>query len=522
MKSDDTPRVAPADAPKDDPAVVKVRTLFSAYRPGSVKAVNALKDDALKTARKVLAAPPPPKGRGLDEVQFLPAALEIVETPPSPIGRAIGVSIITIFCLALLWAAFGKIDIVASAPGKIIPNGRTKVLQPYETGVIRAINVRDGQAVKAGEVLIELDPTMNKAERSHVQSDLMAAQLDVARLRAALEDSNDPLSHFVAPEGASAALVATQRRYLVDQTAERRAKLATLDSQKRQKEAERATTAATIEKLEAVMPLIKQRVAIREELFNKELGSKIIYLENLQALVDNQKEVEVQKNRLRETEAAIAALTESRAQTEAEYRSSLYSDLVEAERKAAGLSHDLERISERTRLQLLTAPVDGVVQQLAVHTVGGVVTPAQALLVLVPSDSRLEIEANVSNRDIGFVHTGQDVEIKIDTFNFTRYGLLHGKVLSISHDSIVRDNPQNKPNDKMQGTDAGSSEPAGQQLVYHARISLDRPQMQIDDNLVNLSPGMAVTAEIKTGSRRVITYLLSPLVRYGHESMRER
>jgi hemolysin D len=499
--------------------VAKVRTVFSASGPGAIKAVT---DDAVKTMRGVLAFPQPAKGRGTDEMQFLPAALEIVETPPSPIGRAIAVSLMAIFCLALLWAVFGRIDIVASAPGKIIPSGRTKILQPYETGVIRAINVRDGQSVKAGDVLIELDPTMNQAERSHIQSDLTAAHLEVARLRAALADSDDPLSHFVAPAGASAAQIATQRRYLVDQTAERRAKLATIDSQRRQKEAERATTAATIEKLESVIPLIKQRVAIREELFNKELGSKIIYLENLQSLVDSQKEVEVQRNRLREAEAAIAALTESRAQTEAEYRSSLYADLVEAERKAAGFAHDLERVSERTRLQVLTAPVDGVVQQLAVHTVGGVVTPAQALLVVVPSDSRLEIEANVSNRDIGFVHAGQEVEIKVDTFNFTRYGLLHGKVLSVSHDSIVRENPQNKPSDKTQGTEVSSSEPAGQQLVYHARISLDRAQMQIDDNLVNLSPGMAVTAEIKTGSRRVITYLLSPLVRYGHESMRER
>jgi hemolysin D len=478
--------------------------------------------DALKTVRKVLPFGRPAEHRRAAEVEFLPAALEIVETPPSPIGRAIAVTIIVIFCLALAWAALGRIDIVATASGKIIPSGRTKIVQPYETGVIRAINVHEGQSVKAGDVLIELDPTINNADQARLRSDLNAALLDIARLRAALADGNDPLAHFVAPPGASPDLVSLQRRYLVDQTAERRAKLATLDSQKRQKEAERATIAATIDKLEAVIPIVKQRVDIRETLFNKELGSKITYLENLQSLVDNQKEVDVQKNRLREIEAAVAALTESRAQTEAEYRSTLFNELVEAERKAAGLAHDIEKIEERTRLQVLTAPVDGVVQQLAVHTVGGVVTPAQALLVVVPSDSRLEIEANISNRDIGFVHPGQDVEIKIDTFNFTRYGLLRGKVLSISRDSIVRDNPQGKTADKAAGAETKSSEPPGQDLIYHARISLARTQMQIEDNLVNLSPGMAVTAEIKTGSRRVITYLLSPLLRYGHESMRER
>ena len=196
---------------------------------------------------------------------------------------------------------------------------------------------------------------------------------------------------------------------------------------------------------------------------------------------------------------------------------------MEAQRKAAGLREDLAKATQRTRLQLLTAPVDGTVQQLAVHTVGGVVTLAQALLVLVPADSHLEIEAMVSNRDIGFIHVGQDAEIKIDTFNFTRYGLLKGRVLSVTQDAIVRDKPKpDKSGDKAPGADASSSEPSGQELVYAARISLDRTRMQIDENLVNLSAGMAVTAEIKTGSRAVITYLLSPLLRYKQESLRER
>ena len=170
----------------------------------------------------------------------------------------------------------------------------------------------------------------------------------------------------------------------------------------------------------------------------------------------------------------------------------------------------------------MTAPVDGVVQQLAIHTVGGVVTPAQALLVVVPSDSRLEIEAMVSNRDIGFVHAGQEAEIKIDTFNFTRYGLLHGEVLSVSQDAIIRDQPQDRTGDRRLGAQNDSSEPKGQELNYSARISLDRTKMQVDDRMVDLSPGMAVTVEIKTGSRTILSYLLSPLLRYQQEVLHER
>src|SRR5690349_2686177 len=171
------------------------------------------------------------------ELAFLPAALEIVETPPSPIGRAIGATIISVFVLAIVWACLGTVDIVATAPGKIIPSGRSKVIQPFETGVVRAIHVHDGDTVKAGDVLIELDPTMNAAERERLQSDLLAAQIEVARLRAALADGPNPLADFNPPAGASTALVATQRQFLLTQTAEHRARIAALDRQMAQKEA---------------------------------------------------------------------------------------------------------------------------------------------------------------------------------------------------------------------------------------------------------------------------------------------
>ena len=357
--------------------------------------------------------------REQEELAFLPAALEIVETPPSPIGRAIGATIVAVFCVALVWATFGHVDIVASASGKVIPSSRVKLIQPFETGVVRSIHVRDGQSVKAGEVLIELDPSITAAEQA-------------------------------------------------------------------QKKAERDTIAATVDKLEADEPIIAQRVDIRKKLLDKELGSKLTYLETLQQLTDNQKDTAIQKSRLAEANAAVAAIT------------------------------------ARMKRQILTAPVDGVVQQLAVHTEGGVVTSAQQLAMIVPSDVELEIEALVPNREIGFVHVGQDVQIKVDAFNFTRYGLLHGRVLSVSQDAIVRDVPRDKTKDNTPGAESTSSEPKGQELNYAVRVSLDRTQIQVDDALANLSPGMVVTAEIKTGSRAVITYLLSPLLRHVHHSMRER
>jgi hemolysin D len=460
--------------------------------------------------------------RRAEELAFLPAALEIVETPPSPIGRTIGVTIILLFCAALAWAWWGTIDIVAAATGKIVPSGRTKVIQPFETGVVRSIRVQDGQAVKAGDVLIELDPTVNAAERDHLRNDLLAERLNIARLRAALGGGDDPVADFTPPDDADPSLISTQRQLLLSQVTEHRAKIAALSRQQAQKEAEQATTAATIHKLESMIPVIQPRVDIRKTLMDKELGSKLTYFEVLQLLVEQQEELSVQKSHLREAEAAVAAIRETRGQAVAEYRRTLSDELAKAEQKANGLAQDLIKAEQKTRLQVLTAPVDGMVQQLAIHTVGGVVTPAQPLLVVVPSDSRLEIEAMVSNRDIGFVRPGQEAEIKIDTFNFTRYGLLHGRVLTVSQDAVIRDRQQDRSNDRALGTQNDTSEPKGQELNYSARISLDRAQMRIDDRMVNLSPGMAVTVEIKTGSRMILSYLLSPLLRYQQESLRER
>jgi hemolysin D len=279
---------------------------------------------------------------------------------------------------------------------------------------------------------------------------------------------------------------------------------------------------ATIEKLEAVIPTIQQRVDIRKSL--NDYSTKLQYFEVLQQLTESQHERLVQMSKKNEAQAALAAIVDSRAQAEDEFRRTLYTDLAEAERKAAGAAADLSRAQERTRLQVLTAPVSGVVQQLAVHTIGGVVQPAQQLMVVVPSDSHLEVEAMVSNKDIGFVHTGDSVEVKVDTFDFTRYGLLHGEVISLSQDAITRDVPTDpKAGDKAPGSATnGSSEPKGQEMTYAARISLDRADVQVEDKKVSLFPGLAVTAEIKTGSRRIITYLLSPLMKYKSESLRER
>jgi hemolysin D len=448
--------------------------------------------------------------RSYNEREFLPAALEIIETPASPAGRAIAGAIIAFFVLALTWAVLGWVDIVATAPGKIVPTGRSKVIQPLDSGIVHAIHVQNGQMVKAGDLLIELDPTESEADRNRLAGELLAARLEVTRLEAMLSRASDPTAAFVAPPGADPAQVALSRQLVGSAMAEFWAKLAELDRQAAQHEANRVAVAATIEKLNAVLPLLREQLDMRKSLYERSIGSKLAYLDAQERVLEMERDLAVQRSRLSETQAAAGAVAESRRETEAERHRSWLAALADAQTKAQALAQDLVKADEHMKRQMLPAPIDGVVQQLAVHTIGGVVKPADTLLVLVPTDSRLEIEAVIANADIGFVHPGQSAKIKVDTFTFTRYGLIDGKILSVSPDSTLEAGASDAPG-------ARSREPG-----FTARVGLDRTSMKIGDQVMPLRPGMAVMVEINTGDRRIIDYLLSPLLRYTQESMRER
>lgn len=475
-------------------------------------------------ASNVVQLPRPAFGLRRAELEFLPAALEIVETPASPLGRAIGATLIGFFVIALAWACFGHVDIIATAQGKVVPVGRIKVIQPLEAGIVTAIHVKDGDKVREGDVLIELDRTVTRAERNRVGHELLRTRLDVARLtalRAGLDSAT--AIGFAPPADTPAYEVARTRAAMLAQAEQQAAKIAALDQQIAQKVAEAGQIAAVIDKLKAGLPIIEETADVREKAMRMEFGNRIAHLEAQLKLTEQRHELIVQQRRAVETTAAKAALEAQREQTRAEYAKGVFSDLADAEQKAAQLAEDLIKAGKRMQDQILRAPIDGTVQQLALHTIGGVVTPAQALMVIVPADSRIEVEAMILNKDIGFVHDDDLVEIKIDTFNFTKYGLLRGKVLSVSADSIIRDKPTGPSNaDRSTNPGARTSEPAGQELVYAARVLLDQTQMQIGDRLVDLAPGMAVTVEIKTGQRRIIEFLLSPILRYKQESLRER
>jgi len=436
------------------------------------------------------------------EAQFLPAALELQETPVSPAPRIAMWLILCFALIALLWAIFGHMDVVATAHGKIVPNDRTKVIQPIETATVKAIRVSDGQAVKAGEVLIELDATTAEADSARLGNDLTTARLQAARARAMLAAiaSGKPPALERMPD-MEAGRLAQEQRILEGQYGEVQAKLARIDAEIAKREAELASTREIVRKLAQTAPIARQRAQDFRDLVDKNFISRHGYLEKEQARIEQEGDLATQRSRLKELAASLQEARSQRAALVAETRRIALDSLNEAEQKATSFGNELVKADTRGKLMTLTAPVDGTVQQLAVHTVGGVVTPAQPLMVIVPKDNPIEVEAYVENKDIGFVNPGQEAVVKIETFPFTKYGTIEARVTHVSNDAV---------NDEKRG------------LIFPARINLQRATIQVENKTVNLSPGMAVTVEVKTAQRRVIEYFLSPLMQYKDESLRER
>lgn len=452
------------------------------------------------------------------ELDFLPAALEIQEKPPSPAGRAIAWSVMAFFTIAVLWALFGKIDIVATAQGKIIPSGRVKVIQPMEIGVVRQIHVYEGQRVEAGDLLIELDPTSTQADLGGLEKELVDARLEQARYRQLAQMTDDvsltlsqtASNRSTAPnlqlpaalsQDTNAEAIALQEQMLRSEWSEHLARVAALDNAIESRQADLAATRNEVKKLETTLPLITRRTEALKSLVVKQLGSQQVWLELEEERVTQQQDLASQKNRIRQVEASIREAKQQRQALESEFRRQLLTSLSEAERRINQLEKERVKAAQRTKLQHMTAPVSGVVQQLAIHTIGGVVTPAQELMKIVPESENLEVEAWVLNKDIGFIQEGQSAEVKVETFPFTRYGTIDAEVIDVSNDAVT---------DEENG------------LVYAARIVMAESTIQVGEREVNLAPGMAVTVEVKTGKRRLIEYVMSPLLRYKAESLGER
>lgn len=412
------------------------------------------------------------------EAEFLPAALAIQMRPVSPVGRWVARVLILLIVVLLIWSIWGRMDIVVNAQGKIIPNGYTKTISSVETASVQALNVKEGQEVKAGDVLIALDARINESERKKFEGDRQTAWLQAERSRAMLQAIQTGVPPVLTIsesnlQGVDPQRVRDAQQHLRDLWRDYQAKLAQIEGE--------------ITRYSQALPLASQRAKDFAELAKTRDVSTHAWLEKEQARVD--------------LEGQLANARNQKASLTAETRKVAQDALNEANRISASNAQEVQKTVTKSDLLLLTSPVDGTVQQLSVHTVGGVVPAAQPLMQIVPKQATVEMEAFMENRDVGFVYVGQEAQVKIDAFEYTKYGTVSATVSHVSRDAIQ---------DEKRG------------LIFSVKLALKDSTMNVMGNQVQLSPGMSGSVEIKTGRRRVIEYVLAPLLQHKRESLNER
>lgn len=435
------------------------------------------------------------------ETDFLPAALEVIERPVSPTGRVAAWILIAGLLATLLWSVLGRVDVVASAPGTLIPTGNVKLIQSPGSGVVRAIHVRNGDVVRKGQALLDLDPTLSGADLAQAEKGLAAAELDIARNRALADALGGGKGGFTAPPGTAPDVAETQRRLVAAQLAEVEANTAGLAAARTSSLADAQAARAQVAKLTATVPLLDREIEAMRRLDARGYapGMRLIELQRQRRQEMGDRDVAQAQVSRGQSEAQKA--TQQIVQTREEARRIALSDLAKAEAEAILRREEVTKARQKRHFQRLVAPEGGTIQQLEVHTIGGVVEPARNLMILVPNRGGLEVEARILNKDVGFIHVGQDAAVKLEAFPFTRYGTVPGHVRSISRDAVP---------DKKLGS------------VYMAVIALDRTWIEADGRRVALSPGLAATVDVRTGTRRIISYLLSPLQENIQQAGRER
>jgi hemolysin D len=450
--------------------------------------------------------------RNQQELDFLPAALEVLERPPSPVGKNLGRILMVFVTVAIVWACIGNIDITAVAEGKIISSSRIKDIQPLEKGVVKTIYVKEGQRVKAGQPLVELDQTLTAAEQTRIGQELHFAQINWLREKTfltALQTAQKPI-HVDAALPRTPLLMAmpitpiealTQNQMLEHHWLDYQSRVSTIQSQKKERAAALQANQAQLSQLQQTLPIAVRRAEALKNLYDKNLAPEMDYLEAKQTRIEQQQTLYGYQAQQQQNLAAIETAEQQLNTLRAESISQSLTQVDEFQRQVQSLTQEFAKAKDITAKQMLYAPVDGSVQQLAVHTVGGVVTEAQVLMQLVPHNDYLEVEAILENKDIGFIYPGQAAEIKINTFNFTKYGVVDAEVIGVTADAII---------DEVKG------------LVYKLRLKMKQKSMVINGREVDLLPGMSVMAEVKTGKRKLIEFVLSPLMRKADESVGER
>jgi HlyD family secretion protein len=444
-----------------------------------------------------------------DALDFAPGLLSIQESPPAKLPRTVLYCVAALFGILLLWAILGKLDIVASAEGRLVPQTYVKIVQPAEAGIVQEILVREGQSVEAGQILMRMDAKLTEADARTIRNEYELKRLQLRRIDAEL--AGLPMRTEAADSPEIYAQVASQyaahRQAYQDAVAQEQATLAKTRH-------DLLASEELARKLRETVPTYRKSAAAFEKLGKDGFYSTLAVEEKQRDRIEKEQDLRAQEATVASLKSTIAASEKKLAQITSNYRSELQNERVETESQFRKLRDEREKIEHKADLLALRAPQRGVIKDLATHTVGTVVSPGSVLMSLVPHEEPLQAEVYVKNEDVGFVHRDQRVKLKLSAYPFQKYGMIDGTVVHVGPDAADQPNASSKT--------TGDSSDAVAGLRYKALVRLDDQHLNTDGNSLRLSPGMQVVAEIHQGQRTVMEYLLSPVQKAWQEAGRER
>ena len=430
-----------------------------------------------------------------DKHEFKPLLVEIEEKPLNPLGRSLLWIIVAIIFFGILWLSLAKIDIVVSARGKVIPTGEVKTLQPIETGVISKLLVKEGELVHKGQLLLEIDPSVTETNLDSKVKNLELLELEIARITALIQNkpfhnNQDQVDHD---------LFATQKLIYTTTKKGYEQQLALIKQQKLQVKQQIESAKVDLSRLQKHSENIQKKEKNLLEVID--IIAKQEYDDVHKQAIEYEEQIQMKTHDIQQLEEKLNELKQKELLATQDYQNKLLEELTKKRKEATLLKVEIESIKFQKEKQSITSPVEGYVSKLMVHTIGGVVTPAEKLIVIVPKDAPLIIKATVLNKDIGFIKEGMEAEIKVDTFDFQKYGLIDAVVTHVSDDAME---------DEKLGP------------VYEIFLEPKQNYLMVKGKKEYLTSGMSVTAELKVGQRRVINFFLYPLIKYLDEGMSVR
>lgn len=453
-----------------------------------------------------------PKLDNLDRLalDFAPGLLSVQERAPSPLPRMVLKGVLLLLAVMVLWAFFGRLDIVAVAEGKLVPVSYLKIVQPADSGIVREIAIHEGQHVAAGQILVRMDANLSEADSKSIQNALQHKSIELRRIEAELGGAAFKRQSGDAPE--------LFHRIEAEYLSNRRALEDDIQAEQASLQKARHELAATMEiqhKLEETLPAYQAQEAAYAKLGKVGFAGNLMVLDKQRERIEKEQDLHAQQYSVQSLQSSIAQSEKRLAQIQSDYRQKLEAERVATYAEYQKLEQEWAKQSHRNSLLELKAPQAGIVKDLATHTPGTVVSPGTVLMTLVPNNEALLAEVWLKNADAGFVHAGQEVKVKLSAYPFQKYGMVDGKVMQVSADA-------SDSNSNSRPSPDNSEQPDTAQLSYRTLIKLDRQNLQAEDETLMLSPGMQVAAEIKLGDQTVMEYLLSPVRKAFHEAGRER